>query len=170
MTACEWTPCADPATHTVEITFPDQPAKMWNVCRSHDRQLKVAAARSRTPAPPPAETPTSTHVACGQCQRPIDEPPDLPGDDRRPCPACGSLIRHFSVSISETLELHDSLRARVKRAGNGGWVLDTRGGDDFSHDLAAWGERELTRSTARAIVTARSSSSSTEHGSRAPRG
>lgn len=144
MTVCEWEPCREPATHTVEITFPDQPTETWRVCRSHDRQLKMSAVRSRPAAPPRVEIPTHAHVECGQCHRPIDEPPDLPVDARNRCPECGSIVRHFGVSISETLALRDSLRARTKRAGKGGWILDTRDGDDYSRDLAAWSKRQLT--------------------------
>lgn len=36
-------------------------------------------------------------VACKGCGRPLDEPPDLPGEARQPCPACGSLGRERTV-------------------------------------------------------------------------
>ena len=144
MTACEWEPCADPATHSVEITFPGQPAETWHVCRPHDRQVKASAVRSRPALSPLAEAPTVAKVACGQCHRLVDEPPGLRSDDRRACPACGSLVRHVSLSISGTVEVRESLRARLKRAGKGGWVLDIRGGVEYTRDLAAWGKRQLT--------------------------
>jgi hypothetical protein len=47
--------------------------------------------------------------------------------------------------VSDRVEVHDSLRARKKVSGTGGWLVHTRSGDDYTRDLDAWGTRELTR-------------------------
>ncbi len=36
-------------------------------------------------------------VLCQSCDRLLDEPPDLPAEQRQPCPACGSLGRERTV-------------------------------------------------------------------------
>ena len=52
-------------------------------------------------------------VRCGDCQRELSEPN---AHDRPSCPYCGSRRRHFSVSVSETLRLHDHFSAVQSRA------------------------------------------------------
>jgi len=143
--ACEWDICEDPSTHTVEVRFADGYEETWKVCRSHDRLLKLQTVRGRPRVTPPIEAPPSVTVGCGQCQRPLEEPSNLSAEDRRPCPDCGSCIRHVSVTVAETLTLHDSVRVRAKEAGKGGWRVDTRTGADFTHDLGAWGRLERTK-------------------------
>ena len=36
-------------------------------------------------------------VRCKACRRLLDEPTDLPGEQRQPCPSCGSLGRERTV-------------------------------------------------------------------------
>jgi hypothetical protein len=144
MTACEWEDCQDTATHTVEITFPDADDEIWQVCRSHDRLLKLQAVRSRPKTVPKEDAPPLMSVQCGQCQRLLREPAGLTEEDRQPCPACGSVTRHVNVMVSDTATAHESLRIRSKQAGKGGWRVDTLTGDDYTRDLKAWGKRELT--------------------------
>jgi hypothetical protein len=45
--------------------------------------------------------------------------------------------------------MHESVRVRSKTPGKGGWMVDTRSGDDYSRDLDAWGKRELTKDRAK---------------------
>jgi hypothetical protein len=144
MSLCEWKDCGETATHSVEAAFPGEAPEPWNVCRSHDRRLKLAAVRSRPAAPPPVDAPAPANVACGQCGHPLEEPPGRSEYQPALCPACGSVARHVTVSITDTVSVHESVRARTKRAGKGGWVVDTRSGDDYTKDLEAWGRRELT--------------------------
>src|SRR2546423_2816063 len=117
MATCECAGCADAATHTVDISFPEGVHETWRVCRAHDRKLKLQVVRSRPKAPPPTDTPPSIEVCCGECQQPLDEPSSFPADERQPCPNCGSLIRLNKITFVETLAIHDSLRIQSKQPG-----------------------------------------------------
>jgi hypothetical protein len=57
----------------------------------------------------------STTVACGDCSEPLNENPSASLPERQPCPKCGSLGRHFDVTLSETVTLDEYLVARHKR-------------------------------------------------------
>jgi len=143
---CEWPGCSESGTHTVTIDFPAEPQEVWTVCRRHDRELKSQAVASRPKATPPKQEPTTTGVCCGACQRPLAEASGLPVDQRRPCPECGLLQRMFKVELRETLsvQLRNSLRARLHRPGKGGWLIDQRVGDDYTKMLEGWGRLERT--------------------------
>lgn len=95
-------------------------------------------------APKPTESKPTVEVCCGACEVALDERQDAAVEDRLPCPSCGSLRRLHKVSIQETLGLHEPVRARGKRLGKGGWIVDTRSGDDYTRALEGWGKRELT--------------------------
>lgn len=43
------------------------------------------------------------------------------------------------------MPFRSSAGTNVKRSGKGGWALDTTGGDDYTRDLEAWGQRALTK-------------------------
>lgn len=144
MNTCEWPACQSLGTHTVHIHFPDLPDETWRVCRHHDRVLKIHAVRSRPKRPPVVEAAIPNVVRCGDCGRVLEERSDVAVHERRPCPDCGSSVRNTDAQLSETLTLHEKVRVKVKRSGKGGWILDTTGGDDYTHDLEAWGKRELT--------------------------
>lgn len=143
MATCEWEGCADAATHTVDISFPEGTHETWQVCRMHDRELKLQVVRSRPKAPQPAETSPNIEVCCGECHQTLNEPTSLPADERQPCPNCGSLTRLNKITFVETLAIHEGLRLRSKQPGKGGWMRDFRTGDDYSHYLEGWGERVL---------------------------
>ncbi len=143
MITCEWDGCADVATHTVDIFFPEGVHERWQLCRTHDRVLKLQVVRSRPKALPPIGTSTSIEVLCGECQQTLNESSSLPVDERQPCPNCESLIRTNKITIVESLTIHDSLRVRSKQPGKGGWMRDFRSGDDYSRLLEGWGERVL---------------------------
>lgn len=143
MTTCEWEGCADVATHTVDIFFLEGVHETWQVCRMHDRALKLQVVRSRPKAPTPTDTSTSIEVCCGECQQTLNESSSLPDDQRQPCPNCGSLTRTNKITFVEMLTVHESLRMRSKQPGKGGWIRDFRTGDDYSWYLEGWGERVL---------------------------
>lgn len=122
------------------------------MCRAHDRTLKNQVVRSRPKAPSPAPAPpVPIEVHCGACQRVLDEPTSLPDAERQPCPQCGSLARLHKVTFVDTLTLHESLRVRSKQTGKGGWMADTRTGDDYTRDLDAWGTRTLEKDRVRNV-------------------
>jgi len=145
LVTCEWVQCAEAGTHTVQIAFPETPPETWSVCRSHEHELKLKAVRSRSRKQPDPRPEPSVTVLCGVCEQVLDEPRDLEFEARRPCPNCGSLGRKFDLARSSTVGVHGSVRVRSKRAGKGGWMVDTKVGDDYTRDLAAWGKRTLTK-------------------------
>lgn len=143
MPLCEWSDCAAAGTHTVIVTFPGEGAETWSVCREHDAALKWHAVASRPQCPPPEPTPTTVEMFCGDCMMPLDEPSNLPAEERVPCPQCGGSLRHVKVGIFETVSVHESIRVRTKTPGKGGYIVDARSGDDYTRLLEGWGKREL---------------------------
>ncbi len=143
MAICEWVDCTDAATHEVDISFPEGGRETWQVCRTHDRMLKLQVVRSRPKALPPPNTSTSIEICCGECQQTLNEPGTLPVEERQPCPNCGSITRTNKITFVETLTVHESVRLRSKLPGKGRWMRDYRSGDDYSRYLEGWGERVL---------------------------
>ena len=145
MDICQWPErCREQATHTVVVHFPGEPEEAWRVCRQHERQLKTQAVRNRPPRPPRAEATVPNVVRCSGCGRVIDEPSDIADELRSRCPDCGSTTRTIEVQLAVNLDIHMSIRARTKTPGRGGWMLDTRSGDNYTRDLEAWGTRGMT--------------------------
>jgi hypothetical protein len=141
---CEWSACQSLSTHKLRIHFPDLADETWFVCRQHDRMVKFQTVTSRPKKPPVAEERTANVVRCGDCGRVLEERSDVDVHERRPCPDCGSSVRHIDVHVFETVTMHEKVGVKVKRPGNRGWILDTTGGDDYTRDLEAWGKRGLT--------------------------
>ena len=48
---------------------------------------------------------------CSDCGAEV--PPDTPGDERQPCPNCGSLARSHSVSVSSSVQITSSIETQV---------------------------------------------------------
>jgi len=141
---CEWTDCNEQESHTVKLDFPGESQEVWTVCRRHDRELKIQVMASRPKAEPSEEAPPSIEVCCGDCQRRLEESPDLPPPERQPCPQCRSLKRLVKVAVNDSVTMRESVRVRAKRPGKGGWLLDTKAGDSYQRALEGWGKRELT--------------------------
>jgi hypothetical protein len=144
---CDRDSCPEPATHGVRISFPGEQEEAWQVCRAHDRDLKctfVARPRhlSLDPIPAPESGPA---VHCGQCDRALGEPTDLAAELRQPCPQCGSTSRHVRVMLADAGIAHEGLRVRSRRPGQGGWLKETKSGDDYTRDLDVWGHRTLEK-------------------------
>jgi len=81
-------------------------------------------------------------VQCGACGATINEPQDLSPGKRTPCPACGSTTRKFSVFITETLTLRESLGFKAKRQGQGKPYVEGRSGDDLHRKTGKWMKKE----------------------------
>jgi hypothetical protein len=133
------------ATHTVGISLPEETDEEWRVCRLHDRMLKTEVVRSRQKLTAPPADPGTTEVCCGSCQRSLAEAACLPAGERQPCPDCGSVSRLMKVAVHETVNVHESVRWKVRRKGRGRWAVDARAGDDYTADLESWGRRDWTR-------------------------
>jgi len=59
-----------------------------------------------------AEWSATPNVKCGQCGAALEESPSLAPHLRIPCPVCGSITRHFELSVYETLSLGSAASAR----------------------------------------------------------
>lgn len=134
--------CPDAATHVITVDLPEGSRGVWHVCSAHDKDVKRDVVRAR---PQPAPTPTGDGVTvhCGDCEIALDEPSDLPIADRQPCPICGSVKRQHRVAITETMELHDSIGATVRRAGAKKFAQRFKTGDDPMRTTQTWGTRTL---------------------------
>jgi hypothetical protein len=143
-TGCEWAACSAAATHVITVDVPADGQRIWHVCSAHDKDVKRDVVRSRPQAiAPPATDGVSVAVHCGDCEIPLDEPSDLPAADRQPCPVCGSLRRQHRAVIKETMELHDSLAATVRRARAKKFAQKLKTGDDLTRATQTWGTRTL---------------------------
>ena len=137
---CEAPDCPDPATHTIDVTFPDLDSEHWRLCRDHDRLLKSDVTHGRPKKPPVVAPPARPNeVRCGTCGREIDQPSFTPVDERIPCPDCGSPTRWITAWLTDSVATHDSVSTRLRRSGSPGWAVKTVGGDSYTHDLEAWG-------------------------------
>lgn len=132
MSACEMDGCQDEATHTVLIVPAGGDEEIWEVCRSHDRELKRAFVGGVPRLTPPPDSPVV--VQCSECGQ-------LLAEAGPPCPNCGSLDR--AIAVGDTAGAHDAIQVRSKHLGKGGWQREVKAGDSFTRDLDAWGRREL---------------------------
>lgn len=142
--SCQWTGCADGATHVIIVDLPEGDGRVYHVCSVHDKDVKRDVVRSRPrPAPAAPADGASVTVHCGDCEIPLDEPSDLPVADRQPCPLCGSMKRRHRAAITDTLEMHDSIGGTVKRAGANKFAKRFKNGDDLTRLTQTWGTRAL---------------------------
>src|ERR1051325_5158666 len=77
-------------------------------------------------------------TSCGACGGPIDEPTNIPVAERKPCPCCGSLTRSFRVCAHDSLQLHEKLGLKQKRAGLKKPILESISGDDLYRVSGKW--------------------------------
>jgi hypothetical protein len=56
------------------------------------------------------------NVRCGGCYTPLDQAPDLPLADRAPCPRCGSLLRHISLTAEDSPKVVDTMTIKLTPA------------------------------------------------------
>ena len=73
---------------------------------------------------------------CSGCGAVLPASPDP--ESRVPCPACGSTARVIEVSVSSTLEFHDSLGFKQKRPGYKKPIAEGVLGDSFFHKASKW--------------------------------
>lgn len=84
------------------------------------------------------ETTNFNKTRCADCDKELDESPNLPVDRRLPCPSCGSTKRNQSVSIYGTLEMHSSLTAKGRHKDKRRPFIEIFSGADFSRRLRKW--------------------------------
>ena len=80
----------------------------------------------------------SQTVRCGNCGIELDESSSTPPDDRTGCPSCGSMSRHFSVSISETVTVRSMLGLKGRHATGGRPFIEQKVCDDLHRKSDRW--------------------------------
>ena len=83
----------------------------------------------------------SQTVQCGACGALLAETLNLPAEQRKPCPSCGSTARHFSVNVSDTLHFRESLGVKHKNAA-GKTLAESVAGDDLHRKSGKWMKKE----------------------------
>ena len=79
-----------------------------------------------------------TVVKCQGCRTVLEEPQGTPIEERTPCPECGSLQRHFEVSLEGTVSFHAQLGWKARRGGKGKPFLEGKTGDDLYRKTGRW--------------------------------
>jgi hypothetical protein len=77
-------------------------------------------------------------VRCGNCDLELEEAPGTPVDERRGCPRCGSMSRHFSLSISESVTVHGMLELKGRHATGGRPFNEQKVGDELHRKSGRW--------------------------------
>lgn len=101
-------------------------ADAWPSCRDKRTTVSISRAPEQTPnetaaAPARLVIPVShveSAVTCARCGAPIDEPTDLPAEERSPCSRCGSRARAFAAKVASTVTVTSSVNAEVERGLN----------------------------------------------------
>ncbi len=85
---------------------------------------------------------TEIKVICGDCGKELDERPDLPESERKPCPNCGSLKRTVVAEVEDKVELHDKLKVRAYPPNSKRWTQEVTSGDDLYKKTNEWNKLE----------------------------
>ncbi len=81
---------------------------------------------------------TGRRTLCGDCGAALDEQSDLPVEERRSCPSCGSIARRFELELAGSIELRPSLGLKARHPGERRLFLEHFSGADFSTRLRRW--------------------------------
>ncbi|WP_146165130.1 MULTISPECIES: hypothetical protein [Nocardia] len=129
--ACAWDSCTQPATHLVEIEYPNQTHETWRVCRTHEKTVKFNVMRSRGSAPEP--TGPSPTFTCRNCGHALER-------SATACPKCGSVDR--IIGAGDTATWHESVTRRACPAPLARWEYKDTVGESFTRDINSWSELE----------------------------
>jgi len=77
-------------------------------------------------------------VRCGNCGIELEESSSILPKDRAGCPSCGSMSRHFSISLSGTATVRSMLTLKARRAAGGRPFVEQKVGDDLHHASGRW--------------------------------
>lgn len=77
-------------------------------------------------------------IACTECGAPLDEPPSLPTDQRKPCPNCGSMARTINVSVHETVTVRERIGMKARHGVSGKPYAESVSGADLHRGSGKW--------------------------------
>ncbi len=84
------------------------------------------------------DTTNVNNVKCADCNTPLKEKPGLPINQRHPCPSCGSMKRHVSIEIQDSITLHETLYTKGIHSGEKKPFLESMSGDDLHRKTGKW--------------------------------
>lgn len=79
-----------------------------------------------------------TLVKCGDCGKELNESSNLALEERKPCPNCNSKKRAMSISISETVQVHEMIGLKAKHGSGGRPFMEQKVGDDLHRKSGKW--------------------------------
>src|SRR5262245_17457228 len=82
-------------------------------------------------------------VKCGKCLAVLIDAPDIPVEQRTPCPNCGSTVRVFEAEITETAITRESLGMKARHGASGRPFYEGKSGADLHRATGQWMERDL---------------------------
>ena len=77
-------------------------------------------------------------VTCKACGVELGESASAPVEERQPCPNCGSLARHFALTLEGKTSVHSSLGLKAKGGGKGKPFMELKQGDSLSTSRGRW--------------------------------
>ncbi len=83
-------------------------------------------------------------VKCNTCGSLLDELPNIPLEERLPCPSCGSKSRLYEKELNAEVKVRSSLKLKA-RHGQPGEVkpfLELQTGDSLFKETGEWNKRE----------------------------
>ena len=77
-------------------------------------------------------------VSCGRCNETLSESPNLPHEERMPCPNCGSTNRLFHAKVEGKVTMKSKLRIKGRHSGRGKPFVEAISGDDLHRKSGKW--------------------------------
>ena len=136
---CDWPGCGKPGTHQLEVSWADGHSESLYFCRVHERDKKTNVRISIPPVSHESAPPATSEIRCGDCGAELPAVWLSQAGGGEPCPECASMTRVVHLTMTETLHLHDAMKAELRASDAQKWSQRIEGGDDFTWDHAAWG-------------------------------
>jgi Zn finger protein HypA/HybF involved in hydrogenase expression len=113
----------------VEGACPECGSPNVAICDSDDATAhEFVAVKARDDA----RTAPEAVVICKVCEARLDESASAPAEERQPCPNCGSLERHFALTLEGKVNVHSSLGYKAKSGAKGKPFMEVKQGDSYS--------------------------------------
>ena len=87
--------------------------------------------------------PNSPVVKCGKCLAVLDDAPNIPVEQRTPCPNCGSTARVFEVEIIATAIARESFGMKARHGAGGRPFYESKSGANLHRATDRWMQRDL---------------------------
>lgn len=84
---------------------------------------------------------TELSISCKECGILLDELPNTPIEERKPCPKCGSIVRTFTVQLEDQIKIREFIQIKKKSPdypSKKKLRLYIQQGDQFDHGTGKW--------------------------------